>query len=510
MTGPAGGAEGPAGREVPSPAGPTDRDAPRPGDATGAVDRPTVADLRTLFLFESLDDGQLDWLADHSRVEQRDAGTAVYTEGEPATCLYVLLDGTVTMTRRVRGDEVEVIRTGQRGVYGGATQAYLGDQVPQVYINSLRAVDDATFLVLPAETFAHAVRSWFPMAMHLLEGLFVGMRQTEVRVGERERLLALGALSAGLTHELNNPAGAAVRATSVLREHVAGIRHELATIADGRLDGDALHRLVALQEEVVRRVADASTLSPLAVSDAEDALTDWLDEHDVATGWELAPTLVAAGVDPEWLGRVEAAVGPGNLASALRWLTHTVDTELLLREIDEAVTRISGLVGAAKQYSQLDRAPYQVVDVHELLDATLVMLRAKIPPGVRLVREYDLALPPVPAYAAELNQVWTNLIVNALDAMGDTGTLTVRTGRDGDSLVVTVGDTGPGIPADVRPRIFEPFFTTKPVGEGTGLGLDISYRIVVRKHHGDIRVDSAPGSTTFRVLLPLTGPTADG
>ncbi|SCL19631.1 ATP-binding protein [Micromonospora inyonensis] len=480
-----------------------------PGPAPGDGARPTVAQLRTLFLFESLDEGQLDWLAEHGRVETRRAGTAVYTEGEPATCFYVLLDGTVTMTRRVRGDEVEVIRTAQRGVYGGATQAYLGDQVPQVYINSLRAVGEATFLVLPAETFAHAVRSWFPMAMHLLEGLFIGMQQTQVRVGERERLLALGALSAGLTHELNNPAGAAVRATAVLRERVAGIRHELATIADGRLDGDALHRLVALQEEAVRRVADAATLSPLAVSDAEDALVDWLDERDVAAGWELAGTLVAGGVDGAWLDRVEAVVGPGNLEPALRWLTHTIDTEQLLREIDEAVTRISGLVGAAKQYSQLDRAPYQVVDVHELLDATLVMLRGKIPPGVRLVREYDRALPPVPAYAAELNQVWTNLIVNALDAMGDTGTLTVATGRDGDALAVAVGDTGPGIPADVRPRIFEPFFTTKPVGEGTGLGLDISYRIVVHKHRGDIRVDSVPGSTTFRVLLPFaTAPAA--
>ncbi|XTZ14697.1 ATP-binding protein [Micromonospora echinospora] len=500
----------PTGPDGPSPVGPAGPPAPPPGGAAGDGDRPTVGQLRELFLFESLDDAQLAWLAEHGRVETRSAGSAVYTEGEPATCLYVLLDGTVAMTRRVRGDEVEVVRTAQRGVYGGATQAYLGDQVPQVYINSLRAFGDATFLVLPAETFAHAVRSWFPMAMHLLEGLFIGMQQTQVRVGERERLLALGVLSAGLTHELNNPAGAAVRATAVLRDHVAGIRHGLATIADGRLDGAALHRLVALQEEAVRRVADSSSLSPLAVSDAEDALADWLDERDVADGWELAPTLVAGGADGAWLDRVEAAVGPQNLEPALRWLTHTVDTELLLREIDEAVTRISGLVGAAKQYSQLDRAPYQVVDVHELLDATLVMLRAKIPPGVRLVREYDRALPPVPAYAAELNQVWTNLIVNALDAMGDTGTLTVRTGRDGDCLVVAVGDTGAGIPPDVRPRIFEPFFTTKPVGEGTGLGLDISYRIVVHKHHGDIRVESAPGSTTFRVLLPLTGPTADG
>ncbi|WDZ87120.1 ATP-binding protein [Micromonospora cathayae] len=467
--------------------------------------RPTTAQLRSLFLFESLDAGQLDWLAERGRVETRAAGSAVYLEGEPATCFHVLMDGTVSMSRRVRGDEVEVIRTSQRGVYGGATQAYL--DVPQVYLNSLRAVSDATFLVLPAETFAYAVRTWFPMAMHLLEGLFIGMRETQTRVGERERLLALGALSAGLTHELNNPAGAAVRATAVLRERVAAMRHKLAMIADGRLDARGLHELVALQEDAVKRAADAPTLSALAASDAEDELTDWLDEHEVTAGWDLAPTLVAGGLDVAWLTRIEPAVGRDNLENALRWLTYTVDTELLMREIDEAVGRISGLVGAAKQYSQLDRAPYQVVDVHDLLDATLVMFKAKIPPGVRLVREYDRTLPPLPGYAAELNQVWTNLVDNALGAMGGTGTLTVRTSRDADCLVVEVGDTGPGIPEHVRPRIFEPFFTTKPVGEGTGLGLDISYRIVVHKHHGDIQVESAPGATTFRVLLPLTTPT---
>jgi signal transduction histidine kinase len=181
-----------------------------------------------------------------------------------------------------------------------------------------------------------------------------------------------------------------------------------------------------------------------------------------------------------------------------------VDTELLMKEIDDAVTRISGLVAAAKRYSQLDRAPHQTVDVHELLDATLVMLRAKIPAGISLVTEYDRSLPAIPSYPAELNQVWTNLIDNALGAMDGTGTLTLRTYRDADRLVVEVGDTGKGIPPEVRPRIFEPFFTTKPLGEGTGLGLDISYRIVVNKHHGDIRVESSPGNTVFRVYLPLT------
>ncbi|WP_431934962.1 ATP-binding protein [Micromonospora sp. RP3T] len=469
-----------------------------------SADRLTTDELRGLFLFESLTPEQLAHLAEHGRVERRRAGEAVYVEGEPASCFYVLLDGTVAMHQRVQGDEVEVNRTSQRGVYGGAMQAYVGDPAEQRYRNSMRAVTDCAVFALPAAIIADAMRGWFPMATHLLEGLFVGMRNTQTIVGERERLLALGALSAGLTHELNNPAAAAVRATSALRGRVAKMRHKLAMIADGRLDGRRLHDLVALQEEAVKRAAAAPTLSPLAASDAEDELADWLDEHGVRGAWELAPTLVAGGLDTGWLAQVDAAVGGDDLESAVHWITYTIDTELLMGEIDDAVTRVSGLVGAAKQYSQLDRAPFQTVDVHELLDATLVMLQAKIPAGVRVIREYDRSLPTVSAYAAELNQVWTNLIDNALGAMAGEGTLTVRTGRTDDRLTVEIADTGPGIPPTVRPRIFEPFFTTKAVGEGTGLGLDISYRIVVNKHHGDIRVRSEPGDTRFTVLLPLT------
>ncbi|RIV34364.1 histidine kinase [Micromonospora radicis] len=460
------------------------------------------AEIRTLFLFESLDDEQVAWLAEQGRVEQRTAGDLVYGEGDPAECFFVLLDGTVRLCRTVHGDQVEISRTAQRGVYGGATQAYIGDG--RQYRNSMWALTDAEFFVLPAEQFAHAVRSWFPMAMHLLEGMFIGMRDTQTVIGERERLLALGSLSAGLTHELNNPASAVVRASSSLRERIAGMRHKLAMIADGRIDGSRLQSLVGLQEEAVDRVAKAPVLSPIAASDAEDELTDWLDDQGMTAGWQLAETLVSGGLDVDWLERVQAELEPAELEPAVRWLTYTVETELLMREIADAATRISTLVGAARQYSQLDRAPYQVVDVHELLDATLVMLRAKAA-GVQVVREYDRSLPAIPAYAAELNQVWSNLIDNALGAMGgEGGVLTVRTGRLEDRLFVEIDDTGPGIPDEIRPRIFEPFFTTKPVGEGTGLGLDISYRIVVNKHHGDVRVTSRPGETVFRVLLPIS------
>jgi len=461
-------------------------------------------ELRTLFLFEKLTEDQLRWLCERGRVALLDPGP-VFAEGSPATCFYVLLEGTIAMSRRVGTDDIEVNRTSQRGAYAGAFSAYMGDRVSQVYMNSVKAIEPCRFFVLDADTFAEMMNEWFPMSVHLLEGVFFGTKNAQQAIGQRERLLALGSLSAGLTHELNNPAAAAVRATSALRERVAGMRHKLGMIASGKWDKTTLVTLIRLQEEAAERVPKAVALSPLEASDREDAIADWLEERGCHDGWQLAPTFVAAGLDTEWLDHVEAVVDdPDTLGSALRWLNYTVDTELLMNEIEDSTTRVSTLVGAAKQYSQLDRAPYQTVDVHELLDSTLMMLSGKFPPGITVVKEYDRSLPPIPAYAGELNQVWTNLIDNAVSVMGSSGVLTVRTGRDREFVFVEFGDTGPGVPPEIRERIFEPFFTTKPVGEGTGLGLDISWRIVVNKHHGDITVESVPGDTRFRVRLPIT------
>jgi len=284
------------------------------------------------------------------------------------------------------------------------------------------------------------------------------------------------------------------------------MRHKLAMLADGHLDPSQLPALVKLQEAAAERVGKAPTLSALERSDLEDGLAEWLDDHDVAQSWELAGEFVAAGLGPGDLDRVRSCVAQSFLEPALRWLAYTVETETLLREIADSTSRISNLVDAAKQYSQMDRTPHQPTDLHAGLDATLVMLGAKIKAGITVVKEYDVDLPKVPAWAGELNQVWTNLIVNALDAMAGEGTLTVRTRRDGDCALVEIADTGPGIPAELRPRVFEPFFTTKPVGQGTGLGLDVSWRIVVKRHGGDLRVTSVPGDTRFQVVLPLTEP----
>ncbi len=486
-------------------------------NASEPAAKPTPELLRSLFLFESLDDDQLTWIAERSCFETHPAGV-VYEEGEPAVRLYMLLQGTIALTSAVRGAaSIELVRSGQRGSYAGATQAFLG-QGTTLYPSTLVAVTDCEFVTMTADDFGEMVREWFPMAMHLLEGLFVGMRTTEALVGQRERLLALGQMAAGLTHELNNPASAAVRATASLRERVSGMRHKLAGLASGKLDSEVLMGLTVLQEEAVERVAKAPDLSPLETSDREDELVDWLDEHDVSGAYDVAPVLVAAGLDRDFLEHVAVSVleavptpSAGNvpLDGAVRWITYTVETELLMTEIEDAVTRVSKLVDAAKQYSQMDRADHQDTDVHEGIKSTLVMLGSKVGPHIRLVKDFDLNLPTVPAYPAELNQVWTNLIDNALSAMGGAdgeGTLTLRTTREDKCLLIEVGDTGPGVPEELRGRIFEPFFTTKPVGQGTGLGLDISYRIVVQRHGGDLRVESVPGDTRFQVRLPMQSP----
>jgi signal transduction histidine kinase len=465
-------------------------------------------ELRSLFLFEKLTPDQLDWLCREGRVETFEPGP-VYTEGDPATCFYTLLEGTLVLLRRVGGDDIEVNRTSNPGVYAGAFQAYLGERAPKIYNSSLRVTVPSRFFVLDAARFAQMMNEWFPLAVHLLEGAFFGNNAAQQAVSQRERLLALGSLSAGLTHELNNPAAAAVRATSSLRERVAGMRHKLGILTKQPYHQETLESLIDLQERAVERVSKAPVLGPMEASDAEDAVGDWLDGYGIQGSWNLAPVLVQAGLDTEWLDQVAGLVETDDLEGAIRWLTYTVETELLMNEIQDSTGRIMHLVGAAKQYSQLDRAPYQEIDVHDLLDSTLLMLANKLGPGIQVVKDYDRALPKIPAYAAELNQVWTNLIDNAVSAMGGHGTLTVRTALDRDKLLVEFGDTGPGVPKAIQPRIFEPFFTTKPVGEGTGLGLDISWRIVVKKHHGEINLVSEPGDTRFRVWLPLTAPDPD-
>ena len=462
-------------------------------------------ELRELFLFEKLDDAQLAWLAERGGIADYQAGETIYRAGEPAEQLFVLLEGTLSMLMRAGGTEIEVNRTDHRGAYAGAFMAFLDLPMGRSYAGSLRAVTDCRFWVLPAADFGQAVREWFPMATHMLEGLAIQGMGSQQTVSTRERLVALGTVTAGLTHELNNPATAAARATASLRERLAGLWDELAGLAGAGVTAGQLASLADLVGEAAG--AERPPLSPLEAADREDELGGWLDAHGVEEAWELTPPLVAAGVDAAWLERVAAAVPAAALGRAVGLAAVTCEAGSLLDEVSEAARRISALIGAAKQYSQMDRSPLQQVDIHDGLESTLTMLKHKLETGIEVVRDYDRSLPELPAYAGELNQVWTNLVDNAADAMegmDGRGRLTVRTARDGDRVLVEIGDNGPGVPEAAAAHLFEPFYTTKPVGQGTGLGLDICWRIVVQRHHGDLRFSSSPGDTRFQVLLPLT------
>ncbi|MBA9003571.1 MULTISPECIES: ATP-binding protein [Thermomonospora] len=463
-----------------------------------------IDELRPLFLFEGLTDEQLGVLAEYGRVHEYEPDSEVCRQGDPAEYLYVLLDGEIALTKNVQGHEVELTRGSRPGVYGGATQAYLGDRIEQRYQNTLRTLARTRLFALPARKFAHIVAAWFPMGRHLLEGLFFGMSNAKQLVDQRERLTALGTITAGLTHELNNPAAAAARANAELGDRMISAQQLLAKLAVRGVDCHRLSELVMAPERLAKRAAQAASRTPLQVSDAEDELGERLDSLGVQDAWELAPILVSAGFEPADIDEVNTLVGAEHLPLALRWLAVALEVGQLQEEITDALTRITALLGSARQYSQLDRAANRPVDLRELLDSTLTMMKRKIGDGVRVRTSYDPDLPQITVYAAELNQVWTNLIDNALYAMGGSGTLTVRTAREGDRALVEIADTGPGIPEENLERIFTPFFTTKPVGEGTGLGLDISWRIVVDRHGGDIRVESRPGDTRFQVLLPIS------
>jgi signal transduction histidine kinase len=473
-------------------------------------------ELRTLFLFEKLTDRQLESLCAHGHVARFEPGP-ICVEGEAATCFYVLIEGELVMSKRSGGADIETSRTSQRGVYCGAWSAYV-DGVPQVYESSVRVTIPSKFFVLDATAFGEFVKTELPMAVHLLEGLKVGgLRQRQI-IDQREKLLALGQLSAGLTHQLNNPAAAAARAVSDLREKIAGMRHKLAMLADGKFSPEGLRVLVTFQEEVAEQVAKSKALelTALEASDREDAIGDWLEDHGIAAAWDYAPTFVEAGLDTDWLERISASVdeadASASLQGAIGWLRYTIDTELMMNQIAEASSRISALLAGAKQYSQMDRAPYQSANVHELLRSTIMMFGEKLgkDKAVKLVKEVDQSLPEIQCYPGDLNQVWTNIIDNAIQAMDGHGTLTIRTSAVGeDAIKVEICDDGPGIPADIVDRIFTPFFTTKAFGEGTGLGLDLAWRIIAQKHHGNIRVESKPGDTRFIIVLPLVAPTPE-
>jgi len=348
----------------------------------------------------------------------------------------------------------------------------------------------------------HDLIAAYPLVSHFIDGLFHTARSIEAGARQRGALVTLGTLAAGLAHEINNPAAAATRAVDSLEGEVQALLASLGRLAHGDISSEQFTGLDALRREIEPR---ARVLDPLALADDEEALSSWLRKHGVGRDWVVAAPLAAAGVDVAWCERAATVLDGAALEPGLEWVASTLSVAALLAEVKESTRRVSDLVAAVKSYTQMDRASIQSIDVTEGIESTLLILGHKLR-GVTVVRDYDPGVPRIEASAGELNQVWTNLIDNAVDAMDGTGTLRITTRVDQDAVVVSVADTGHGMPPEVAARAFEAFYTTKGVGKGTGLGLDIARRIVGERHSGTIAVESSPGDTVFRVRMPVRQP----
>jgi signal transduction histidine kinase len=327
------------------------------------------------------------------------------------------------------------------------------------------------------------------------------LRNFEGYSQQREKLVSLGTMAAGLAHELNNPAAAARRAAAHLQQTTDKVQSLLCELSR-QLEHDHWQYLLSASQEASEGLDRPATLDHLARSDRAESIAHWLDARGVAAAWDLAPTFVNAGLDLAWLGKLMDKLPPASHADALGWLEARLNLKSLVSQVEQSTGRIAELVKAVKSYSYMDQSPMQEVDIHEGIESTLTMLGHKLK-NVTLVRAFDRSVPHIMAYGSELNQVWTNLIDNAIHAVNGAGKICVGTSREDDQLVIEIVDNGPGIPVEVQSHLFEPFFTTKGVGAGTGLGLVISNRIVGDRHGGEIEFESRPGETRFKVRLPL-------
>jgi signal transduction histidine kinase len=453
------------------------------------------SEVRGIGLFEGTGDEELrDLLAAATEV-RFEADDILFQEDHPADSWWVLLDGSIDLVRHAGRDETLLGAMDVAGRWAGGFRAW---DEHGVYLATGRAATPGRILQVPAADLRRVWADRFPLGLFLTEGVSRSARNYESMARQREALAALGTLAAGLAHELNNPAAAATRAVDSLAEAYDGMLSALRRLAAGSISADQFTQLDALRQELGQ---GPPVVDSLDLADREDALSVWLSRHDIERDWLLAPALAGAGADVAWCERTLEALGDSALESGLEWVAGTLSAGSLLGEVKESTRRISDLVAAIKSYSQLDRASMQQIDITEGLESTLVMLAHRMPENVTVVRDYGASVPRIEALAGELNQVWTNLIANALDAMGDAGTLRVSTRFHKGAVLVEIGDTGPGMSIETKEHAFDPFFTTKGVGEGTGLGLDISRRIVDR-HGGDISIDTRPGATVLCVRLP--------
>ena len=464
--------------------------------------------LRRLDLFSDLPEADLDWLSSLAEPFALEAGEVLMEEGAPGDAAFIITEGEVEVTKRSDTQTIVIALREPGEVLG---EMALLDHAPRMA--TVRAVRASRFLRISGETFTQLLSQKPSAAVAILQTVTRRLRQNEALLRQSEKMAALGTLSAGLAHELNNPAAAVRRSVDQLRSALSAWTKASIDLDHCALTHPQLRLIHDLKTALESRVpSDASTtlsaslgLDPLARSDRESEVQTWLEGIGIAEGWELAPALVASDWKLDTLKNLAPTFDPETLVLVVKWLAAGCAAYALLDEVHMGAERISEIVRSVKAYSYLDQAPVQEVDIHEGLENTLVILRHKTKEGIHITRDYAPDLPRIEAYGSELNQVWTNIIDNAVDAMNGRGDLTLRTRAADGKVTVEIEDTGPGIPKEIQARIFEPFFTTKPPGQGTGLGLHISYTIV-NKHYGQLRVESQPGRTVFSVTLPVQLP----
>ena len=450
--------------------------------------------LRRVPVFEGLPDDQITWFLGQSQELSLKAGDVYARQGDPADAMFVILDGHLQGRGELAGDTVIF------DLEPGDVTGVLPFSRMKQFTVSGRAESDSRALRFPSSLFPALIQRMPELTQRLVGLMSDRIREATRFEQQRDRLAALGKLSAGLAHELNNPASAAKRATSQLRDILKRVRD--ASLELGRRDLTAAQKSEIEKLEASLTQADGPPPDALTTSDLEDQLDSLLRSHGQNDLWQLAADLARKNFKPETLEHLFGTLDAGTARAALMRISASLEIADLLNQIESSTSRISDLVVAIKEYTFMDQSPVQNVDVVKTLETTLTILNHKLKRGVTVQRDYQKAALRVHSFGSELNQVWTNLIDNAIDAMGGKGELRVRTYREDDCAVVEIIDNGPGISPQVQPHIFEPFFTTKGVGEGTGLGLDTVQRIV-KKHRGNIQVRSKPGDTRFQVRLPL-------
>ena len=463
------------------------------GPADEARIEALVAELRKVAPFADQHQDDLAWFVSQCRELRTPVGEITVREGSPADSMFVILEGELR-ARRENGPADSPVFSSRAGEVTGV----LPFSRMKTYSVTVRAVLPMRTLSFPTSKFPELFQRMPELSQRLVGLLTDRVRNVTREEQQKEKLAALGKLSAGLAHELNNPSAAARRSAAALHDCLDRLR---SAGRNSALRAEDCASLAQREDEIRASLRPADYRDEFARADRQDAIQAWLEAHGVGDAWKLAPLLGDANLSDEHLEKFAGAAGAALGPELTRFAT-VLEMERIASELDSSTARISGLIKAIKEYSFMDQAPLQEVDIKSSLETTLTIMHHKLKRGITVTRDYQLDLPKVMAYGSELNQVWTNLIDNAADAMGDAGKLVVRAVRENEYVLVEIADSGPGIPPEVQSRIFEPFFTTKGVGEGTGLGLDAVHRIV-RKMRGLVTIKSAPGDTRFQVRIPI-------